>query len=147
MRGKKRGEKGISPLVTTVLLILLVVIIAVIIILWYKGIFNLEHIYKFEKPVQENCQDVDLKTNVNGNEFSVTNIGNVPVYQMKLKIVESGGSDIQVIDERLPVAGSYTFEGIEYNSDKKITIIPVLLGKDDDGNTQEFSCDDYGIAV
>lgn len=143
-----RDKKAISPVITTVLLVMLVLIIATIILLWYKGVFSTEHILKFDKPAEQTCNDIAVKTYIDdlGN-FSVTNIGNIAVYKIDLKLYpkDSGSSEIHTIENPgsavLPVGGAYEFSDYEsYDKYDKVYLIPIILGKDEDGNVKEYTC-------
>ncbi len=148
-----RNKKAISPIISTVLLIMLVMILAAIIVLWYKGIFKTEHIIKFDRPIEQNCQDITLETFVDEGSgiFSATNTGNVPIYKIKLKTTSSGSSDVSEIKKDtgsvLPVGGSYVFTDYIYSNYEKVTIIPILLGKDNNGNVKEKMCDNTEFLI
>lgn len=137
-------KRGISPVISTVLLIMVVIILAAIIILWAQG-FIKEKVLKFDKPIENVCSEVSIKTFINNDEpqtFGFTNIGNVPIHAIDLKINRGWDSEIQKIEERVDAGFSMMIEGHFYNPDEEVTIIPILLGKTKDGGVKEYSCPD-----
>lgn len=148
IRGKKRA---VSPVVATVLLILLVVILAIIILLWSRGYLK-ERILKFDDPIETSCSKIDIKTFVNNdNSFGFTNNGNIPIYEVDVKISGSGSSKTIRVTDTTAVAQSQILlypdgdpsEGdpiIIGLDDKRITIIPILLGKNNDGIAKPVTC-------
>jgi flagellin-like protein len=151
-----RDKKAVSPVISTVLLILIVIILAVIILLWSRG-FIKEKILKFDKPIEEDCKEVSLKTFINPDNsgFGFTNNGNVPIYAIQLKISDktSGSSEIRRIDDNVDSGVSKMIDEPYYESDgitplyKEVKIIPVLLGKTSAGAVKEYSCPDSGGIV
>jgi len=83
-------RKALSPVIATVLLIAIVIIIALIIFLWFRGLSE-EIITKFgKKNIKLVCADVKFKAEYSSLTLSVSNIGNVPLYDFNLKISGSG---------------------------------------------------------
>ena len=83
------SKKGVSPVIATVLLIGLVMVITLIIFLWFKGLTQ-EAIVKFDKNVELVCDEVKFEADYSNGILSISNIGNVPIYGIKVKISESG---------------------------------------------------------
>ena len=148
-----KRKRGISPIIATVLLIMLVLILAIIILLWSQG-FIKERILKFDKPVENSCSELSLQTFVNGdNSFGFTNIGNVPIYGVSLKVIGTGSSDTYELDDEEGGRVSPGFSTIlkkddgsgdnfliDSTTDKEIKIIPILIGETKDGGTKEYTC-------
>lgn len=135
-------KKAISPLVSTVLLIMIVIILAVIILLWSRG-FIKEKLTKFDKPVENVCSEVSIKTFLNEDEsssFGFTNIGNVPIYAVDLKLTGNGKTEVKRIAKKADVGLSVNIEGYDYNEYEEVAIIPVLLGKSSSGGVKEYTC-------
>ena len=139
-----KDKKAISPTITTVILIVLVIIIAIIILLWYQG-FIKEKLIKFDKPVENVCDEISLRTFFTSDPVNLgfDNIGNVPIYAVDLQI-ESGGN-INVVPlggEKGGKVNPGLTSVLDYgvSSDDKIKIIPVLLGKAKDGSVKPFTC-------
>jgi len=138
-------KRGVSPIVSTVLLIALVIIIAIILLLWARG-FIKEKVLKFDKPAENVCGEIGLRTFVNDDDsMGFSNIGNVPIYRIDLKIEGGGSSRI----ESLTNEDSSTNPGFSttidtsvamYDSDTKFKIIPVLIGNVKSGGINEFTC-------
>jgi len=139
---KMKKKRGLSPVISTVLLIMIVLILAAIIILWARG-FIKEKVLKFDKPIENVCTEVSIKTFINDDDsFGFTNIGNVPIYAIDLKISGGGSSDVYKIQEKVDAGYSFVFDDQLYTYDptKEFKIIPILIGKTKDGGVKEFSC-------
>jgi flagellin-like protein len=141
----KQNKKGVSPVISTVLLILIVIVLALIIFLWAKG-FVKEAITKDiggnEKLAQEYCKDIKLESTNSGGKIGFKNIGNVPINKFDLKLTKDGSSEIAEIrgdgamaNPGLTVLTTHTAS--EYD---KVQVIPILLGKGEDGGIKEFRC-------
>ncbi len=78
-------KRGISPVIATVLLIAMVVVIGLIVFLWFRGMIE-EEGTKFGKNVKLVCDDVNFEASYSGGVLSILNIGNTPIYKMKIKI-------------------------------------------------------------
>src|SRR3989344_9371783 len=84
-------NKGMSPVVATILLIVLVVILAAIIFLWLRRAFVPEIIEKDGKDIATIvCSEVEFRAVYNNPYLEISNDGNVPIQNMKIKIVKSG---------------------------------------------------------
>ena len=146
--GKKRSEeKAVSPIIATVLLIMLVIILAIIILLWSRGWIK-EKILKFDKPIENVCGEVKIRTFVNpdGTTYGFTNIGNVPIYAVNVKITEGGDSKTIRADKDSGgqvspgISTNLNTESINPGTTTEVKIIPILLGKNKDGAVKEFPC-------
>ena len=146
----KKDKRGISPVVTTVLLIMLVIILAIIILLWSRG-FIKEKVLKFDKPIDNVCGEVSIRTFVNAdNTFGFTNIGNIPIHAVDIKTTKKGGSDIDNVGMsgggKVDIGLSTIFENVSKiirtgnNKDEEIKIIPILLGETKSGAIKEYTC-------
>ncbi len=136
------NKKGVTPVVSTVLLIMIVVILAVIILLWSRG-FIKEKILKFDKPVENVCSEVGIKTFINDdNSYGFTNTGNVPIYSVNLKTSNSDGSSTidSIKTSANPGISVMLGETGTYQEGNEIKIIPVLLGKTKAGAVKEYTC-------
>lgn len=157
---KKRGKVGIglrdkralSPVITTLLLIAMVIILAAIIFLWAKffiGEIIEKEIGGVKKSAENFCPDVNFQAGISETELSIINRGNVPIYNINIKMKAKGSSDIEEYEN----AGEKLNLGIgqsklvtlsdpaEYD---EVIIIPVLLGKSGD-EQKEYPCEEeYG---
>lgn len=142
-----KGRRGISPVVATVLLIVMVIAIALIVFLWMRG-FVSEAILKFDKNIELVCGEVAFDTSYNGGILYVSNNGNVPIYDMKIQIYNSG---IDVEDLKslsydewgggLKSGGGFS-DTLSF-SGTKIVLIPVLQGEGENGNKKEHLCEEH----
>jgi flagellin-like protein len=139
-------KKALSPVITTILLILLAIVLASIILLWARGWVK-ETPLKFdstlneERPIQEICNKVLLQPIVSDQTVIVNNVGSIPVHKIEL-IVSYGGSSVRREYEVTLNAGDSVsiVSSIELTSDKKVEIVPVLLGKMKSGELSSYSC-------
>ena len=150
MKRKISKKKGLSPVVATILLILLVVIIAAIILLWAKG-FIQEKVSKFDKPISRSCAEVNIEATISGDELSVINNGNVPIYDLRIKKKGAGKTEIEELGEPIDLGkgGSKTtvLEEGDYSDYEEVILIPVLKGESGT-EYKEFTCDEmYEIEV
>ncbi len=151
---KKRNSKGLSPVIATVLLVAMVVVIALIVFLWFKGIQE-ETVTKFGgENVKLVCDDVHFEASYNNNNLYVSNSGNVPIFELKIKVQGDGSYSTQNLRDAssswpemgLNQGGAFSdaliFEGTE------IVLIPVLLGDTDKGR-KTYVCneDQHGVVV
>ncbi|MEM4259509.1 MAG: archaellin/type IV pilin N-terminal domain-containing protein [Candidatus Pacearchaeota archaeon] len=142
------NKKALSPVIATTLLISLVLVLAVIIFLWARA-FLPEALTKSERPIEEACKDVVFIAEYSGNSLIVQNNGNVPIYGLEIGIRRGFGS-LEYLE------GDYTGTIVAGNSRSfdlsgavptpeagdDLVIIPVLLGKTNDGKMKAFICSD-----
>jgi FlaG/FlaF family flagellin (archaellin) len=155
MINRLQNKKAVSPVIATVLLIGLVMVIALIIFLWFKGLTQ-EAITKFDKNVELVCDDVKFEADYSGGILSISNIGNIPIYGIKVKISESEDYETKGLNDlsEWPNAGlnqGRTFSGdISSNTANadSITLIPVLVGSSESGE-RTHTCDEerYGQII
>ena len=156
---KRANKKGVSPVIATVLLIAMVIIIGLIIFFWFRGLTK-EAITKFGGVnIELVCEDVQFQAAYSPTigTISISNIGNVPLYDMKLKISGTGRHktvELREIDATWPVLGlrpGKSFLSQDLSSTlgeaQEILIIPVLLGSSSSGE-QTYVCDErYGYEM
>jgi len=143
-------KRGISPVIATVLLIAMVVVIALIIFVWFRGMVG-ESVTKFGENIQLVCEDVEFDASYSSGKLSIVNVGNVPIYQINMKISESGGYYTEELEmgEGVGLQQGGTFsESMTFGSDvEKITLIPILAGTSDEG-TRTYICEgQYGKEI
>ena len=136
-------KKGVSPVIATVLLIAMVVVIGLIIFLWFSGIMG-EAVLKFDKNIKLVCDDVKFDASYSEGDLYISNVGNVPIYNMKAKISEDGSHTTEDLDgwpgTGLNAGGA--FEGFITEDADKIVLIPVLLGKTSKGEEKSYVCNE-----
>lgn len=154
-------KRGLSPIIATTILIALVIVIALLVFFWFRSTFN-EQVTKFGQEVSLTCEEVsfDAEYRVVGTDgiLTVSNKGNVPIYQVNVKIEKGAiGAETKNINEistGWPSTG-LNQEDIFQSADiksyldgaERIIVVPILLGEADSGE-KAYSCDDqYGITI
>lgn len=149
-----KNRRGLSPTVTTILLVVMVIVIIGIIFLWFRGMIE-EGVTKFGKNVQLVCNDVNFDADYSSGTLKVVNNGNVPIYNMNLKMTSSDGSFVTKNAKDFitdwPTKGlnqGQTFSGIvETSGANKITVFPILIGATSSGK-KTFICEgQYGKEI
>jgi flagellin-like protein len=141
-------KKGVSPVIATILLVGMVIALALIIFVWMRS-FTRETITKFEdENIELACDKVQIQTSYSGGQILVQNIGNVPIYDMRVRLVTSGGYETENMRDTdfmrnwprygLNPGGTFA-EGLSVSANE-ITIIPVLLGNSEEGK-RTFACE------
>ena len=150
----KKEKKAVSPVIATVLLIMIVIILAIIILLWSRGFVSeviTKEINGESKNVEIRCQEISIKGIVHEDGgFGFENVGNVPIssFRVKTKDKATGDSTITRMDSKVNPGFSVIIEGMIYEEYEQVSIIPVLLGKKEAGQTEEYECpesDNYVI--
>jgi len=136
-------KRGISPVIATLLLIALVIIIALIVFQWMKG-FTKEAVTKFDGTnIDLVCNDVQFDASYSDDgTLTISNLGNVPIYNFDVKAEYAGGHDTSNLGETgLSQGGviSVPFDASDYN---KIILIPILLGVNKEGEQKTQACDE-----
>ena len=147
------SNKGVSPVIATVLLIAMVIVIGLIIFLWLRGLTQ-EAVTKFDKNVELVCNDVQFESSYSGGILTISNIGNVPIYEIKIKIQQDKSYETKKLDAlsgKWPDAGlnpgRIFSDSINLNA-KSIVLIPVLIGNAKSGE-KSYVCDEsrYGQEI
>ncbi len=142
------NKRGVSPIIATILLIALTIIIALIVFQWMKG-FTKEAITKFDGTnIELVCNDVQFEASYSNGNLVISNIGNVPIYDFNVKSEYPGGhetTDLTTMDLQwngiLP--GGIFSKDIPIQPDTTtITLIPILLGVNKDGEQKTQVCDE-----
>jgi len=130
MIGEIKGKKGVTPVVATVLLIAIVVVVVAIIFTWTRG-FIKESVQKKGIPAEQACGQVSLQKSCSDGILSITNIGNIPVYEFNVKKEINGNTILQHSTDFIGIGDSLEFDmGGECPSSYKI--IPAILGNSKD---------------
>lgn len=139
----KHQKRGLSPVIATMLLVAIVIVIALIVFLWFRSITE-EAITKFDgKNIRIVCEEVSFDADYDGGQVYISNTGNVPIYQMKAKIYDTGSFTTLTISEGWPTNGlnqGDAFSGTIGNAEK-IVLIPVLVGETEKGE-KTYTCDE-----
>jgi len=143
-------KKGVSPVIATVLLIAMVIALALIIFLWMRS-FTKETVTKFEgENIELSCGKVQFQASLSGSIISIINVGNVPIYNFKVKLPYNGEYTTQSIKDfdndqnnTWPTVGLNSGDAASVNiggTYAGVTITPVLLGNSDAGK-KTFICE------
>ena len=151
-----KNRKGVSPIIATILLIALVVLIGAIVFTWFKGLTQ-EAITKFDgQNIKLVCEDVNFEASYSGGDLTIQNLGNIPIYDMDLKMEYPGGHEIQSISDTgftwpetgLNQGGLVSESLSVISGTNQITLIPILLGVDKEGNRKSEACDErHGLKI
>lgn len=146
----KKRKKAISPVIATVLLVGMVLVIGLIIFLWFRG-FQQEAITKFGGTnVQLVCEDVSFEADYSGGILTLSNFGNVPVYQVRAKIFGDKSYSTAELEDFEGWPSSGLTRGsvilIDLNAEisgstERIILVPVLLGRVKTGQ-KTYVCED-----
>ncbi len=149
-------KKGVSPVIATVLLVGIVLVSALIVFVWVRG-FTEEAVTKFGgENIELTCEKVNFEASYSEDSLSITNVGNVPMYSLDIKISGDGSYITRSIEEitgsdEWPEVGlkqGQSFSGsigsgdIEISSGDELILIPVLLGKTSDGEERVHTCEE-----
>lgn len=141
------NKKGVSPVIATILLVGIVMIMGLIIFVWLRGLAG-ETVTKFDKNAELVCEEIQFEASYSTGELSISNIGNIPIFQMKIKISNKGNfetSNLNTLTEIWPEVGlnqgKIFSDTISFTGAEKIVLIPVILGSSRDGE-KSFACDE-----
>lgn len=147
-------KRGISPVIATVLLIAMVLVIALIVFMWFRGLIQ-EANTKFDgENIELACDDILFEAEYDNSvgEISILNLGNVPIYEIKIKIIKTAGYETKNLKDISDWPNTGLNQGELFSDDissmitsevNEIILIPVLLG-----TAGNFDCDEqYGIKI
>ena len=150
---KPLNKRGVSPVIATILLIGIVIVIGLIIFLWLRGLTQ-EAITKFDKNVELVCDDVQFDGSYSGGTLTVSNIGNIPIYEIKIKILQDKNyetKNLNTLTGEWPDAGLNPGRVFSDNINivaESIILIPVLVGSAESGE-KSYTCDEsrHGLEI
>ncbi len=143
-------KRSVSPVIATILLIALVIIIALIVFQWMKG-FTKEAITKSGGTnIELVCDDVQIDASYSGGTLTISNLGNVPIYNFNIKAEYSGGHETDDLETKvgsekwngLNQGGVFSEEVLFNTAPTTITLIPILLGVNKDGEQKTQTCEE-----
>ena len=148
-------KKGVSPVIATILTIALVITMAAAIIIWSKGITEKltgGAITLQGKNIALTCNDVIFEFSYTESKLYLKNPGNIPIYGMKFIIYSDGSYETQDIKDLTPnwpedglKPGKVFSDSITFDADvNKVVLIPVLIGKTNNGEEREYVCEREG---
>jgi flagellin-like protein len=149
-------KRGVSPVIATVLLIGMVVVLALIVFVWMQALAQ-ETVTKFgTENIELACDDVSIDAGYSAStgNLTITNSGNVPIYQISMKISEVGRHYTEKIKEsqgwrKYGLDTGQSFIGsVSLGSAEEVILIPVLLGNSEDGKKRTHTCEErFGFRV
>ncbi len=147
------NKKALSPVVATILLVAIVVAISFTVFLWFNTLAE-EVITKFDdKNIKIVCKDVQFQAEFSEMTLSIFNSGNVPIYDMKVKVGVEGDYQIHDLSE---IADSWPSIGLgqgqsfaqdisaQASLQTKLIIIPELIGSSKTGDKTHLCEEKYG---
>lgn len=145
---KEVRKKGVSPVIATVLLISLVIVIALIIFLFMRGIGE-EAIVKFgSENIKYACEKVEFDASYSDGSLAISNLGEVPIYDMKVRIIQGGEYETESLKTKnewpsvgLTQGGVASIPLAVGEETEKIKIFPVLVGKTKKGEKKAYNCE------
>lgn len=149
-------NKAISPVIATVLLVAIVVVIGLIIFMWFKGLSE-ETITKFgKKNIKLVCNDVKFDASYSGTTLSISNTGNVPIFDFQIKKSKAGSyssvylREIEGVDWGelgLNPGGVFSDNIGEMTGIEELLLIPVLRGSSKKGE-KNYVCEErHGFKI
>lgn len=148
-------KKGVSPIIATLLLVGLVIAAGVVTYLWFKSLSK-EAVTKFgDKNIELVCGEVDFEASYSSGVLYVSNMGNVPLYSMKIKKYEGGGYETDDVRE-VPgsnwpgsglAQGQISTQPADYSGLSKVIVVPVLAGNSKKGSKIVKCSDENGIEI
>ncbi len=145
-------KRGISPVIATVLLIAMVVVIGLIVFLWFRGMTQ-ESVTKFGgQNIELICDEVNFDASYSNGILYISNIGNVPIFDIKMKVFREGSYETQELAgfNGLNQGASFVSGDISagIGSASKIILTPVLIGSSKKGDrTYKCSEEKYGYEI
>ena len=137
-------NRGLSPVIATVLLITMVIVIGLIVFFWFKGMTE-EAITKFDGTnIELVCDDVYFSASYSSGQLYLSNDGDVPIYGMKIKILEDKSHRTIDLEDFEGLNQGGTFSGdidSEVGGAEEIILIPVLIGSSEQGE-RTFVCNE-----
>lgn len=137
-------KRSVSPIIATVLLIALVIIIALIVFQWMKG-FTKEAVTKFDgENIELVCDDVQFDASYSAGTLTIQNSGNIPIYNFDVKAEYLGGHETNALEnfDGLNQGGVFSEEISIPDGTTTITLIPILLGVNKDGEQKTKACEE-----
>ena len=135
-------KKGVSPVIATVLLVGMVIALALIVFIWMRS-FSQETITKFEdENIELACGRVNLIAEDLGSKISFSNIGDIAIYDVRVKVSDAGGQDTEEMRSfGWPSIGLNPGDStqVSYTPGDTTTVTPILLGNSDDGK-KTYAC-------
>lgn len=138
-------KKGVSPVIATVLLIGIVVVIIAIIFMWGRSVIK-ENVQKQGLPADQACSEINIRTSCYNGVITFTNLGNIPVYTINLRIISDGKTTVKqpTTDLGIGISESREIELDDYGISEcpqKYEIIPVILGTAESAK-KAYTCTD-----
>ena len=141
-------KKGVSPVIATVLLIGLTIAIGTTIFLGAKKMQQKTILVEGENAGLA-CDTVSFEATYSDERIYLSNTGNIPLHNFKIKISKGSAYETEYIDQITSDWGDGIEGGGGFSSDidldfdvEKIVLIPILLG-DSEGGKETFECPEW----
>ncbi|MEK6757633.1 MAG: archaellin/type IV pilin N-terminal domain-containing protein [Nanoarchaeota archaeon] len=128
-------KKGISPVIAVLLLTALTIVMSLTIVAVFQG-FIKEKCELSNQACELLCEKVKLESSYSDGRLYISNLGNVPIHDVEIKISVAGGYETKSILEDFLVnwseeglAPGKVFSGyINIGDSSQALLIPVLKG-------------------
>jgi len=147
---RMKNSRGISPVVATVLLIALVIVIGFLIFMWMRSLTK-EAVTKFDgENIELVCNDAEFRANYASGTLSISNTGNVPIFDIQIRIHEAGGYSTINSRDYTPWPSKGLNQGGAASIDisgsisgaTELTLIPILRGSVQSGGQKNYICEE-----
>lgn len=140
---KMKKRKGVSPVIATVLLVAMVIALALIVFIWMRS-FVKETVTKFEgENIELSCEKLEFQASYSEGVLSVSNTGNTPIYDFKVKTGSGGSYSTESLrDNEIEKfsRGLNPGDAVSISINNAVELMPVLLGTSDKGR-RTFTCE------
>jgi len=151
----KKSIRGLSPVIATVLLIAMVMVIGLIVFMWFRGLTQEAITKDFgqgAQNIQLVCDEVYFKASYSSGNLSLRNDGNIPIYNIKVKVSGEGSFTTKNLEEFSDEWANNYATGLDQgrgfsdeitfdSSANEIVLIPVLIGNTEQGK-KTYVCDE-----
>jgi len=146
------NKKGLSPIIATILLIAITIALFGTVFAFLRGNM-LKQMQENDPELAGKCFDIGLEMQAKqvGSEIKVfvSNTGNVPIYELNVKVSGLGSSDTLVkqviVDEKKVIlepsqGGYFIITAEEFANKEKIEITPVISGPLTTLTVKKYTC-------
>lgn len=138
-------KRGISPIIASIFLIALAAVIGSL-IFYFSASFIPDPVLLSGSPIEFACEQVNIKAALFQQDLEISNIGNVHLAGIQIKISNQGEiipyAITQTIQSGKSIAINLNEQNIFIKSQDKISITPILQGETSEGKQEQHICND-----